>query len=119
MSIRLLLVDDDEKVRSELAALISREDGLTVAGQAGSGEEALTIAAESHPQIVLTEALLPDRSGAELCRALRAAYPRLRVLMVTSLAADAAFVHASMAGAAGYLLKPLRSGEVVDAIGRV
>lgn len=119
MSIRLLLVDDDEKVRSELAGLINREDGLQLAGQAGSGEEALTVAADSHPEIVLTEALLPGRSGAELCRALRSAYPQLRVLLVTSLAADAAFVHASMAGAAGYLLKPLRSGEVVDAIRRV
>jgi len=119
MTIRLLLVDDDERVRSELAGLIAREDGLSVVGQAPSSAEALAVAAEVHPQIVLTEAILPDGSGVELGRSLRGASPRLRVLLVTSLPADAAFVHASMGGAAGYLLKPIRQGEVVDAIRRV
>jgi len=119
MAIRLLLVDDDERVRSELANLIGREDGLTLIGQAGSTADALTIAAEAHPAVVLTEAILPDGPGAELSRALRSAYPRLRVLLVTSLPADGAFVHASIGGASGYLLKPIRQGEVVDAIRRV
>jgi DNA-binding NarL/FixJ family response regulator len=119
MNIRLLLVDDDERVRSDLAGLIAREDGLSVVGQAGSSAEALAIAAETQPHVVMTEAILPDGSGAELCRSLRATHLGLQVLLVTSLPADAAFVHASMGGAAGYLLKPIRQGEVVDAIRRV
>src|SRR2546428_6392909 len=119
MIMRTLLVDDDDGVRSALAGLIDREDGLAVVGQAASSAEALTIASETRPHVVLTEAILPDGSGAELCRELRSRDPRVGVLLVTSLAADAAFVHASMGGAAGYLLKPIRQGEVVDAIRRV
>jgi two-component system response regulator DevR len=119
MTIRTLLVDDDDGVRSALAGLIDREDGLTVVGQAASSADALTVASEKYPEVVLTEAILPDGSGAELSRELGSRHPRVRVLLVTSLAADAAFVHASMGGAAGYLLKPIRQGEVVDAIRRV
>src|SRR5207245_4558929 len=81
--------------------------------------DVLALVPETHPKVVLTEAILPDGSGAELSRALRTRNPALRVLLLTSLAADGAFIHASMGGAAGYLLKPIRKGEVVDAIRRV
>jgi two-component system response regulator DevR len=119
MTIRTFLVDDDEAVRSALADLIDREDGMAVAGHAETVAEALALIPDAQPKVVLTEAILPDGSGTELCRALLGRYPGLRVLLLTALAADGAFIHASMGGAAGYLLKPIRKGEVVDAIRRV
>jgi len=119
MTIGVLLVDDDELVRSALQELIAREEGLSVVGEAGSAAEALSQVSVTHPRVVLTEAILPDASGAELCRALRTRHPELAIVLLTSLSADGAFIHASMGGAAGYLLKPIRKGEVIDAIRRV
>src|SRR2546428_13600230 len=108
MPIRIFLVDDDEAVRSALADLINREDGMTVVGHAETMAEALVLIPVVEPKVVLTEAILPDASGTELSRALLGRYPGIQVVLLTSLAADGAFIHASMGGAAGYLLKPIR-----------
>jgi two-component system response regulator DevR len=119
MTIRIFLVDEDEAVRADLESFVNREEGMAVVGHAATVGDALMLVPGTQPKVVLTEAILPDGSGTELSRALLARYPGLRVLLLTALAADGAFIHASMGGASGYLLKPIRKGEVVDAIRRV
>lgn len=117
--IRIMLVDDHEVVRRGLAALIEPEEDLEVVGEAGDGAEAVRLARVYRPQVVVMDVRMPGGGGVEACRELRDHYPGLEVIMLTSYSDDEALFNSIMAGAAGFVLKQIRSQDLVDAIRKV
>ena len=120
-TLRLLVVDDHEVVRQGLVALLDRRPGFQVVAQAGTVEEAIAQARVHRPDIVVMDVRLPDGSGVEACREIRAELPETRVIMLTSFPDDEAVLSAIVAGAAGYLLKQIRARDLVaalEAVGR-
>lgn len=117
--VRVFLVEDHEVVRRGIARLVAEDEGFEVVGEAGSLEEARARIPLARPDVAVLDVRLPDGSGVELCRELRAARPELRCLMLTSYADDEALFASIMAGASGYLLKRVRVDELLDALRRV
>lgn len=119
--LRLLIVDDHEVVRQGLVALLARREGLQVVAEAGTVAEALEEARRVLPDIVVMDVRLPDGSGIEACREIRAELPATRVVMLTSYPDEEAVLSAIVAGASGYLLKQIRARDLVaalEAVGR-
>ena len=116
VSLRLLIVDDHEVVRQGLVALLDRRAGLEVVAQAGTVAESLEQARRHQPDIVVMDVRLPDGSGIEACREIRAELPGTRVIMLTSYPDEEAVMSAIIAGASGYLLKQIRARDLVAAI---
>jgi len=119
--LRLLIVDDHEVVRQGLVALLERREGLQVVAEAGTVAEAIEQARRFAPDIVVMDVRLPDGSGIEACREIRAELPATRVVMLTSYPDEEAVLSAIVAGAAGYLLKQIRARDLVaalEAVGR-
>jgi DNA-binding NarL/FixJ family response regulator len=119
--LRLLLVDDHEVVRQGLVSLLDRRSGFEVVAQAGSVAESIAMAARHEPDLVIMDVRLPDGSGIEACREIRAARPETRVVMLTSYPDEEAVLSAIIAGASGYLLKQIRGRDLVaalEAVGR-
>ena len=117
--IRVFLLDDHEVVRSGLRGMIELEDDLMVAGEASTAEEALLRIPPTKPDVAVLDVRLPDGDGVEVCREIRAQFPDIQCLMLTSFADDEALFAAIMAGASGYVLKQIRGNDLVDAIRRV
>lgn len=118
---RLLVVDDHEIVRSGLVALLERRPEFQVVAQAGTCGEALTQALRFVPDIVLMDMRLPDGSGVEACRDIRAELPEARVVFLTSSPDEEDVMAAILAGASGYVLKQTRASALVAvllAVGR-
>jgi DNA-binding NarL/FixJ family response regulator len=114
--LRLLVVDDHEVVREGLVSLLDRRPGFQVVAQAGTVEEALTAAHTFEPDLVVMDVRLPDGSGIEACREIRAARPETRVVILTSYPDEEAVLSAIIAGASGYLLKQVRARDLVSAL---
>lgn len=117
--IRVLLVDDHEIVRQGVRALLDAHDDLEVVAEAGTANEGVVRARSSEPDVVVMDVRLPDRSGVEACRDIRSQRPATAVLMLTSYSDDQALFDSIMAGAAGFILKQVRGGDLVDAVRRV
>lgn len=117
--VRMLIVDDHEVVREGLAAVLARQPGLEVAAQADSGAEALQRVDQLRPDLVVLDLGLPDISGIELCREIRARYPDTRIVILTGSDEEDNVLSAVIAGANGYLLKQSSIRDVVKAIGVV
>ena len=115
-SFRLLLVDDHEVLRLGLKTLFSEAGGFRVVGEAGTKATAVTEAARVKPDVILMDVRLPDGSGIEACREIRAARPETRVLFLTSYADDDAVLATILAGADGFLLKEVSSEDLVRAM---
>lgn len=115
-SIRLLMVDDHEVLRLGLRTLFSEAEGFEVVGEAASMAGAVTEAARVRPDVVLMDVRLPDGSGVEACREIRAARPDIRVLFLTSYADEDAVLATILAGADGFLLKEVSSEELLRAV---
>ncbi|WP_374688729.1 response regulator [Promineifilum sp.] len=114
--LRLLLVDDHEVVRLGMRALLERHPSFTVVGEASSQEEAVAMAEEQQPDLVLMDIRLAGGSGIEACQQIKERLPDTKVIMLTSFAEDELLFAAIRAGASGYLLKQIAGGEVVRAI---
>ena len=114
--LRLLVVDDHEVVRQGLVALIDRREKFQVVAEAGTVEEALDAARRFQPDLVIMDVRLPDGSGIEACREIRAELPATRVVMLTSYPDEEAVLSAIIAGASGYLLKQVRARDLVSAL---
>jgi DNA-binding NarL/FixJ family response regulator len=114
--LRLLVVDDHEVVRQGLVALIDRREKFQVVAEAGTVEEALDAARRFQPDLVIMDVRLPDGSGIEACREIRAELPHTRVVMLTSYPDEEAVLSAIIAGASGYLLKQIRARDLVSAL---
>ena len=117
--LRILIVDDHDIVRKGLTSVLSRRKEFQVVGEAGTAAEAVQKARELSPHVVVLDIRLPDASGIEVCRDIRAENPDVKVLMLTSYSDDEAVIGSIMAGASGYLLKEIHSRELVDSIERV
>ena len=118
-TLTVLVVDDHDIVRKGLTTLISRQQDLSVAGEAGTAAEAVAKASELAPDVVVLDIRLPDASGIEACRDIRSQNSNIKVLMLTSYSDEEAVMGSIMAGASGYLLKEIRSQEIVEAIRQV
>jgi DNA-binding NarL/FixJ family response regulator len=114
---RVMLVDDHEIIRSGLRAVIDQAGGdLRVVAEAGSAADAVREAVRTRPDVIVMDVRLPDGSGIEATREIRAQNEGVNVLMLTSFADDEALFASIMAGAKGYVLKQIRGGDVVRAI---
>jgi NarL family two-component system response regulator LiaR len=114
--IRVLICDDQAVVRDGLEAILSTDDEIEVVGVARHGEEALALAAERRPDVVLMDLKMPVMNGVQATERLRARQPAIRVLILTTYADDAWVLDAVRAGASGYLLKDTRRDHLVAAI---
>lgn len=114
--LRLLLVDDHEVVREGLAALLARRPAFQVVAEAGTVAEAMAAARRFRPDLVIMDVRLPDGTGIEACRDIRAELPDTRVVMLTSYPDEEAVLAAILAGASGYLLKQIRGRDLVAAL---
>ncbi|MFI7229466.1 response regulator [Nonomuraea angiospora] len=114
--IRVFLVDDHEVVRRGVAALLESEDDIEVIGEAGTAESAIARITALKPEVAVLDVRLPDGSGVDVCREVRARVPGLACLMLTSFADDDALFDAVMAGAAGYVLKQIHGSDLVGAV---
>ena len=115
-SIRVLLVDDHTILRHGLKAILSKETDIQIVGEAGDGLEAVRLAKQLQPNVVVMDAQLPGLSGAQATRAIRQACPRTEVLVLT-MHDSSHFVFTMLkAGARGYLLKESASTELANAI---
>ncbi len=115
-AIRILIADDHEVVRIGLVALLDRQAGFSVVGEASSGGEAVRLARALRPDVVVMDIRMPNGSGTEACRAITTELPEIPVVMLTSYADEEALFDAIAAGASGYVLKRIGSDELVNAI---
>ena len=115
----MFLLDDHEVVRRGLADLLQAEGDIEVVGESGSAVEATNRAPALRPDVAILDARLPDGSGIDVCRDIRAVDPSIKGLILTSYEDDEALFAAIMAGAAGYVLKQIRGTDLVDAVRRV
>jgi len=111
-----MLVDDHEIVRDGIRAMLQAEDDIVVTSEAGTVQEAVDEAARTTPDVVVMDVRLADGSGIEATREIRANNPATRVLMLTSFSDDQALFASIMAGASGYVLKQVKSNDLLRAI---
>lgn len=118
--VRVLIADDQPLLRHSLAVLIEGADGLAVAGEAGTGEEAARLARERVPDVVLMDIRMPCGDGIQATRSITAdpALSGCRVLVVSMFELDEYVYGALRAGASGFLLKDARPDQLLDAIRR-
>jgi two-component system, NarL family, response regulator DevR len=114
--LRVMIVDDHELVRNGIKSLLAEEDDITVVAEAGGVREAVERAEWARPDIVVMDIRLPDGSGIDATREIRARLPNTQVLMLTTYADDEALFASIMAGAAGYVLKQVKGSDLVRAI---
>jgi DNA-binding NarL/FixJ family response regulator len=115
VSIRVLLADDHRMLREGLHRSLT-EEGFDVVGEADNGEQAVALAAELQPDIVLMDVSMPQMDGVEATRAIRATGSETRILMLTMHADKDVLADAIRAGASGYLVKDCSTEEVSEAI---
>ena len=117
--VTVFLLDDHEIVRRGVRDLLEAEDDLVVVGEASTEDEAVRRIPALDPDVAVLDVRLQDGDGITACREIRSRHPRTACLMLTSFADDEALVQAVMAGAAGYVLKQIRSSDLVEAVRRV
>lgn len=118
MQLRVLLVDDHEVVRVGVRALIERQPGMVVVGEAGTVREAVAQAEKLAPDVVLLDLRLPGGDGLEACRQIKAHRPETRIVVLTSFPDEEMLFEAIAAGADGYVLKQIGSGDLLMALER-
>ncbi|SFC53702.1 response regulator [Streptomyces aidingensis] len=114
--ITVFLVDDHEVVRRGVYEMLSLESDIEVVGEAGTAGDAVNRIPAARPDVAVLDVRLPDGSGVEVCRDIRARDESIKCLMLTSFADDEALFDAIMAGASGYVLKAIRSSELLSAV---
>jgi DNA-binding NarL/FixJ family response regulator len=116
VTVRVLLVDDHPVVRAGLHGMLSAERDLEVVAEAGSGDEAVVLAARHRPDVVLMDLRMPGTDGATATARIAAELPEVKVLVLTTYDTDSDIVRAVEAGAAGYLLKDTPREQLADAV---
>lgn len=118
-TIRVLVVDDHPLMRQALCSMIDAEPDMEAVGQAAGGNEAVNLARDLQPDLILMDLLMPDKSGLEAIAEIRAADPESRVLALTSSTSDDMVLEAVKAGALGYALKDIERPELLHAMREV
>ncbi len=114
--IRIVIADDHPIVRQGLAAVLEQEEDLKVVGQAGNGLEAVALARELRPDIILMDLQMPEMDGVEAIQRIKEETPDIGIIILTTYDADDYIFRGIEAGARGYLLKDSPPGEVLNAI---
>ena len=117
--IRVFLLDDHEVIRRGIKDLLEDEDDMVVVGESGLAEEARRRIPALRPHVAILDGRLPDGSGIDVCRDIRSVDPSIAALILTSFDDDDALFSAIMAGASGYLLKQVRSADLVETVRQV
>jgi DNA-binding NarL/FixJ family response regulator len=115
-ALALLVADDSEPFRAGLGALVASLDGMVVVGNATDGDEAIALALDLQPDVVLMDLNMPGRNGIEATRAIVSAAPHIAVLILTMHEDDESVFAAVQAGARGYLVKGARQAELMRAV---
>ncbi len=113
---RVLVVDDQQLMREGLVALLDLVDHVEVVGDAGNGEEALSLVAELRPDVVLMDLRMPVMDGVEATRRISREYPEVAVVVLTTYDDDRSVDSALLAGACGYLTKDAGRAEIAAAL---
>ncbi|MFC2029508.1 response regulator [Chloroflexota bacterium] len=119
MGLRILLVDDHEVVRLGVRALIDRQPGMEVVGEAATVRAAVSQAVQLQPDVVVLDIRLPGGSGLDACRQIKDHRPETRIIILTSFADDDVIFDAIACGADGYVLKEIGSDELIHALERI
>lgn len=114
--IRLVVVDDHEMVRYGLRSLLEAEADMLVVGEAGTGEEAVRIAHEQRPDVMLLDVKLASMDGLEVCRRVLSVSPEIAVVMLTSYIQEGVVLQSLAAGARGYVVKDIELSQLKSAI---
>ena len=114
--VRVFLLDDHDIVRRGLAHMFEKESDIEVVGEAETAEEGLSRIPPTRPDVALLDVRLPDGDGVTVCREIRSRHPEIHCLMLTSFSDDEALFDAIMAGASGFILKQVKSEEIVQAV---
>jgi DNA-binding NarL/FixJ family response regulator len=114
--IRVLLVDDHQPVRAGLQSLLATVDDIQVVGEATDGDEAIGVASDTAPEVVLMDLCMPGMSGLETTRMLHERMPEVQVVILTSCDDQQVMLEAIDAGAVGYLLKDADPQDVVRGV---
>jgi len=117
--IRVFLLDDHEIVRRGVRELLESTGTMTVVGEAGTAEEAYGRIPATAPDVAVLDVRLPDGNGVEVCREIRSKHPEIHCLMLTSYSDDEALFDAIMAGADGYVLKQIKTSDLIDAVTKI
>ncbi|TMC10642.1 MAG: response regulator transcription factor [Chloroflexi bacterium] len=115
-TVRTLIADDQTLFRVGLARLLEEDDRVEIVGQAGDGAEAVKLAGSLKPDVVLMDLKMPNLDGIEATRQIAAAYPGVKVLLLTTFEADNHVIQALKAGASGYILKDSRPDSIVSSL---
>lgn len=116
LTIHVLLADDHDIVRTGLKAALRAHPDFSVVGEARDGQEAVREARRLQPELVVMDVRMPRLSGIEACREIRNELPGTNVLMLTSYADERAVMAAIVAGASGFMLKEVKTSELLDAM---
>lgn len=116
MTIKILIVDDQALFREGLRTLLSIYDDFEVVGEAANGEEALRLAIQLHPDVVLMDLRMPVLDGVRATTLLKESLPSCKVIVLTTFDDDELVFNGLRAGAIGYLLKDVSSNKLVEAI---
>ena len=119
MTIGVFILDDHELVRSGLRSTFDLADDIEVVGEASTAEEALRRIPATRPDVAILDMRLPDGNGIEVCREIRSQTPEISCIILTSYADEEAMLSAVIAGASGYLLKEIRSTDLVGDVRKV
>jgi DNA-binding NarL/FixJ family response regulator len=120
MTIRVLIADDHRLFRQGLISLMkTREDLVDVIGEAETGEEAVRLAGELKPDVILMDIYMPQQDGLQAAQEIRKRYPNIAIVMLTSSERDGHLYEAVRLGVSGYLLKSLDATELFDSLNRV
>jgi NarL family two-component system response regulator LiaR len=114
--ISILLVDDHAMVRQGVKAFLVTQPDLSVVGEAGSGEEAIKLAGQLIPDVILMDLIMPDMDGVETTRRVKQVSPRSQVVVLTSYHEDEHIFPALKAGALSYILKDVSAEELASAV---
>ena len=112
----MMIADDHEVVRHGLKQALEQTGEFEVVGQAADGEEAVRVAAEVSPEVIVMDVIMPGKDGVEACREIMESAPETRVVMLTASTEEQAVVEAVAAGATGYLLKEAGLERLLSAV---